>query len=380
MSNDCDIPPDYRTTIDGVLNATDVEAWDDQCAIPLTVLRHLSRAGLLCPQVPSQYGGLGSNSRLTGEITAYVGTYCSSVRSIMTSQGMAAWTIQRLGSPHQRSMYLQELTNGRLAAIAFSEAGAGSDLSEITTRIERGRESVLLNGEKTWITGARYADLLVVIARFGNDEAAAVIVPTAAEGVVIEPLNQPLGCRAGGHAKVQLNNVRLPAANVLGGCGHAMAVLITSALTFGRLSVAWGCVGIVRACLAAASAHSQTRRQFGRPIADYQLILRHLAQLVTFEHISTQACEAASKNWDSNRPSLAIDAVLAKYVSSRAAADGASTAVQIFASAGAQTGHVVARAYRDAKLMEIIEGSNEICELLIAERALTPLQDNGGNL
>lgn len=377
--SDSNIPSDYRIKIDGLLNA-DIDAWDDRCTIPLPVLHNLSSEGLLCPQVTTQYGGLGCNSQLTGAITAYVGSRCSSVRSLMTSQGMAAWTIQRLGNALQKTTYLELLTNGSLAAIAFSEADAGSDLSGMTTKIERGRDSILLTGEKTWITGARYADLLIVVGQLGAGEAAAVIVPTSADGVEIEPLNQPLGCRAAGHARVYLNEVRLPATNILGGCGHAMSVLVTTALSFGRLSVAWGCVGILRACLATASAHAQNRRQFGRPIADHQLILRHLAQLVTLEHVSTQACENASNNWDANRPSLAFDAVLAKYVSSRAAADGASTAVQVLASAGAQNGHVVARAYRDAKLMEIIEGSNEICELLLAEHALTPLQTYRGDL
>lgn len=377
--NDGTIPEEYRTKINDLLSA-EIESWDARCEIPQLVLHELSSAGLLCPQVPTQYGGLGCDSSLTGKITAYVGSRCSSVRSIMTSQGMAAWTIQRLGALPQKRVYLPALTTGSLAAVAFTEFDAGSDLSAITTQIRREGETISLTGEKIWVTGARYADLLIVIGRLGKDEAAAVVVPTSADGVDIEPISQPLGCRAAGHANVHLNKVRLDAASILGGCSYAMSVLVTSALTFGRLSVAWGCVGILRGCLTTASAHAQNRRQFGRPIADYQLILRHLAQLTVLERVSTRVCEDASGNWDSKSPTVAFDSVLAKYVSSRAAANGASMAVQILASAGALDGHLVARAYRDAKLMEIIEGSNEMCELLLADRALNQLDAHGDEL
>jgi methoxymalonate biosynthesis protein len=286
---------------------------------------------------------------------------------------MAAWTILRLGDLPQASNYLGMLTTGRIAAVAFTECDAGSDLSAITTQVSRDGENILISGEKVWVTGARYADLLIVMGRLGGHDAAAVVVPTSADGVHIEPVRQPLGCRAAGHANVRLNKVRLPAASILGGCSYAVSVLITTALTFGRLSVAWGSLGILRGCLATASVHARKRHQFGKPIADHQLIRRHLAQLVTLERVSTQVCEHVTRNWDSNAPTVAFDAVLAKYVSSKAAAKGASTAVQILASAGAENGHLVARAYRDAKLMEIIEGSNEICELLLAEHALNPL-------
>jgi methoxymalonate biosynthesis protein len=135
--------------------------------------------------------------------------------------------------------------------------------------------------------------------------------------------------------------------------------------------VAWGCVGILRACLTATTAHARTRRQFGKPLAEHQLIARHLAELLTAEQIAARACEHASDCWDRGSPDMVVSTVLAKYVSSTHAARGGAAAVQVLASAGAQDGHAVARAYRDAKLMEIIEGSNEICQLILAQHALT---------
>lgn len=345
------------------------EAWDLAGEIPLELLRKLGTRGILCAEVPVAYGGLGLGSRHNGELTAYVGSLCSSLRSILTSQGMAAWAIQRFGGRDQRRRYLAELTSGRLAAVAFSEPGAGSDLSATQTTIRPDGGSVILDGQKMWVTGARYADLIVVLGR-QDDGAALVIVPTSASGLHIEPITAPLGCRAAGHAQVRLDGVRLPAANVLGGGGQALSLIFTTALSYGRISVAWGCVGITRACLNAAIRHAKRREQSGKPLAQHQLIARHLAELFVAECVSTQVCERASQCWQSASPDMGIACMLAKHVGAGHAARSASTAVQVLGSAGTSDGHVVARAYRDAKLMEIIEGSNEICQLILAQHVL----------
>ncbi|OQO89692.1 acyl-CoA dehydrogenase [Saccharomonospora piscinae] len=354
-------------------------AWDASGRLPLDLLRDLGTRGLLCAEVPASYGGRGASSRDNGEFTAHVGGLCSSLRSIMTSQGMAAWTLQRLGDGDQRSAYLPRLTGGELAAVGFSEPGAGSDLSAIATRVRGDGESIVLDGEKVWVTGAYYADLLIVFARDGRntedagasgatDDVVAVVVPAKSAGVTIERVAEPLGCRAAGHANLRFDGVRLPSSAVLSGTG--LSLLVTTALSYGRISVAWGCVGILRACLRAAVAHAKTREQFGKPLAQHQLVAGHLADLLVAEQNAARACEHASELWQRRSPELVTATVLAKHVSAGNAARGAATAVQVLASAGASDGTAVARAYRDAKLMEIIEGSNEICRLLLAEHAV----------
>jgi methoxymalonate biosynthesis protein len=345
-------------------------SWDLAGEIPAGFLRELGARGILCAEVPAAYGGLGSSSAEAGELTAYAGGLCGSLRSVMTSHGMAAWTIQRLGDRDQRRRYLAELTSGCLAAIAFSEPQAGSDLSAMRATIQASGDSVVLEAEKIWVTGARYADYLLVLGLHGAG-AGLVVVPASAPGVSIEPVADPLGCRAAGHARVRLDHVRLPASSLLGGGGQSLPLLFTTALSYGRMSVAWGCVGVVRACLSAATSHAKQREQSGRPIAQHQLIARHLAELLIAEQVSTRICEHASRCWDSASPDMVVAAVLAKHVSAGHAARSAAAAVQVLGSAGAQDGHVVARAYRDAKLMEIIEGSNEICQLILAQHALS---------
>jgi methoxymalonate biosynthesis protein len=354
----------------GELVGDQAASWDLAGLLPEELLHKLGALGLLCAEVPSAYGGLGAGSLHNGELTAYAGGLCGSLRSVMTSQGMAAWTILRLGDRDQRHRYLARLTSGQLAAIAFSEPGAGSDLSAMQTEIRTSGDSVILDGQKIWVTGSRYADLLVVLGLQG-DGAAFVVVPASAPGVHVEPVAEPLGCRAAGHANIRFDNVRLPAANVLGGGGQSLPLLFTTALSYGRLSVAWGCVGIVRACLSAATSHAKHRTQSGKPLAQHQLVARHLAELLIAEQVSTLVCEHASQRWDNSSPDMVVAVVLAKHVSAGHAARSAAAAVQVLGSAGAQDGHVVARAYRDAKLMEIIEGSNEICQLILAQHALT---------
>jgi methoxymalonate biosynthesis protein len=348
-------------------------AWDLAGELPAGLLPKLSARGVLCAQVPAAFGGLGASSADNGELTAYVGSLCGSLRSIMTSQGMAAWTIQRFGDRDQRHRYLAELTGGQLAAVAFSEPGAGSDLSAVRTEITKAGDSVVLDGQKMWVTGARYADLLVVLGKHGEggEGAAVAVVPAAAPGVHVETIASPLGCRAAGHAHVRFDQVRLPASSVLGGGGQPLSLLFTTALSYGRISVAWGCAGIVRACLDAATGHARRREQSGQPLASHQLVARHLAELLVAEQVSTRVCEHASQCWQSASPDMGIATVLAKHVSAGHAARSAAAAVQVLGSAGAQDGHVVARAYRDAKLMEIIEGSNEICQLILAQHALS---------
>jgi len=344
-------------------------AWDLAGELPVETLRKLGAKGILCAEVPAAYGGLGASSLENGELTAFVGGLCSSLRSIMTSQGIAAWTIQRLGDRSQRHRYLADLTSGQLAAVGFSEPGAGSDLSAMQTQITVDGDSVVIDGQKIWVTGSRYADLLLILGRCG-DEGAFVMVPAQAPGVRIDRVPDPMGCRAAGHSNIQLDNVRLPLSSVLGGGGQSLPLLFTTALSFGRMSIGWGCTGIVRACLSSATSHARSRKQSGTALADHQLIARHLAELLIAEQVSTRVCEHASECWDSSSPDMVMTALLAKHVSAGHAARSAATAVQVLASAGAQDGHVVARAYRDAKMMELIEGSNEICQLVLAQHAL----------
>lgn len=342
--------------------------WDVAGEIPLDVLRGLGAEGVLCAEAHPEFGGLGLSGTDNGALTAHTGALCSSLRSVMTSQGMAAWTVQRFGDKAQRVEYLGRLTDGELAAVAFSEPRAGSDLAAMSTRIRRDGGEIVVDGTKTWITVAAYADWIVVFGRYEGGGAVA-LVPATAPGVTVTRVPDPLGCRAAGHATVELDGVRLPEEHLLAVTGLPVVMMTTIALTYGRLSVAWGCVGILRACVEAVARHAGQREQFGKPLLQHQLVARHLAELYAAERTATFACEQASRAWDTGSPEQVPASVLAKHVAAGNAARGAASALQVLASSAATGGHVVERAYRDAKLMEVIEGSNEICQLILAEHA-----------
>ncbi|AZK92757.1 MULTISPECIES: acyl-CoA dehydrogenase family protein [Streptomyces] len=361
--------PDHQALLTGLVGDR-AAGWDVSGELPRDLLVRLGAEGLLCAEVEAGYGGLGLGSRGNGELTAHVGSLCSSLRSVMTSQGMAAWTVLRIGGTAQRETYLKELTSGKLAAVGFSERQAGSDLSAIRTRVRIEGDTAVVDGHKVWTTAAAYADHLVVFGLQEDGSGAVVVVPSDTAGLRVERVPNPSGCRAAGHAHLYFDGVRVPADAVLAGSGASLPMLVAVSLAYGRTSVAWGCLGILRACTAAATAHAKSREQFGQPLAGHQLVAGHLADLWTAEQIAARVCEHASDLWDEGSPEAVTATVLAKHVAAERAAAGAALAAQILASAGAIEGHVVERAYRDAKLMEIIEGSSEMSRMMLARHAL----------
>ncbi len=228
---------------------------------------------------------------------------------------------------------------------------------------------MVLNGHKVWSTAAVYADVVVVFGRY-QDGAAAVVVPTDTPGVTVKPVAQPLGCRAAGHADVVLDGVRLPVSRVLSGTSQSLGLLTTIALTYGRLSVAWGCVGIIRGCLRAAASHARRRSSSASRWPCTSSSPGTCRSCSSPSRPPPGCASTPPTAGTAPPPSCRARRCLAKYVAAGHAAHAAATAVQVLASAGSVDGEPVARAYRDAKLLQIIEGSDEICQLILAERAL----------
>jgi methoxymalonate biosynthesis protein len=351
-----------------LLSRAEADQWDRDGSIPADVIAEFAGRGLLGAQIDTAYGGLGLSALENGHLTASVGEVCSSLRSVFTSHGMASSAVQLFGNPAQREHYLSLLASaGAIGATAFTEPDAGSDLTAMRTQITVQGDSVTVDGDKRWVTAGAYASHLAVFGRHGNG-GAVVMVPLDAAGVRIEERPAPMGCRAAGHVHVTLRDVVLPISALLTRSKEApLGFLVSRTLAYGRMSVAWGCVGVLRACLAAAARRSIDRVQFGRPIAQHQLVARHIAELRIAEHTATLACERAAEGVDARSPEAHIDVVLAKHIAARSSVAGASRAMQVLASAGMDDAGLISRAYRDSKVMELIEGSNEICELMLAE-------------
>jgi alkylation response protein AidB-like acyl-CoA dehydrogenase len=346
------------------------EAYDQAGYIPEELLDRIAAAGLWAPFLPVEVGGAGMDMVTLGEVHEEVGRGCSSVRSLLTVHTMLSWTVQRWGSPAQREKWTPSLASGRvLGAFCLSEPGAGTDAAGITTTAVQTGDGWVLNGGKKWITGGQRADLYLVFARTAAS-IGAFLVPRESAGVEVRPIDDMLGTRASMLAEVTFDDVVLDADALLGpSSGFTAGMVLTGTLDLGRYSVAAGSVGIIQACLEASATYASAREVGGQVLRDLPLIQAKLSDMVTDVRAARLLLAEAGRLKDAGEASTIMATWVAKYFASTAAARHASEAVQIHGANGCSPDYPVARFYRDAKVMEIIEGSNEIQRITIAGQA-----------
>jgi len=337
--------------------------------LPEELLERMSQARLWAPFLPLELGGTALDLVTLGELHEEVGRGCSSVRSLLTVHTMLSWAVARWGTAEQRQRWGQELASGEtLGAFCLSEPGAGSDATGIQTTAVRTADGWVLNGTKTWITNGQRADLYLVFARVGAS-IAAFLVPRALPGVGVRAIPEILGTRASMLAQVSFHDVELGPDALLGPSGFSSGMVLTGTLDLGRYSVAAGSVGIIQACLDACASYTTQRSVGGTAIRDYQLIQAKVSDMVTDVRAGRLLVAEAGRLKDAGEPATIVATWVAKYFASTAAARHAAEAVQVHGANGCSGNYPVARLYRDAKVMEIIEGSNEIQRITIAAEA-----------
>jgi alkylation response protein AidB-like acyl-CoA dehydrogenase len=337
--------------------------------VPAATLGRLAEIGAWGALVPAGDGGLGLDLATVVVLHEEVGRGCSSVRSLLTVHGMVSWSVARWGGEHVRARWLPSLVSGStLGAFCLTEPGAGSDAAGTASTAAEHAGGWRLNGRKQWVTGGLIAGLFLVFARTSRGMSA-FLVPADAPGLSIRPAADLLGTRASMVAEVDLDDCEVPAEALLGPDGFALATVLSAALDIGRLSVAAGCVGILQACLDTSVNHSARRRQGGAPLSDRQLVRRMVTDMATDTVAARLLCERAAGLRDAGDPDATTAILMAKYFASTAAMRAATDAVQIHGAAGCTERSDVARYLRDAKVMEIIEGSSEIQQILIADAA-----------
>ncbi|TDC63755.1 acyl-CoA dehydrogenase [Micromonospora sp. KC207] len=343
--------------------------FDQAGHIAQDTLDRIGAAGLWAPFLPVEYGGRGASMLTLGHIHEEVGRACSSVRSLLTVHGMVSWAVLRFGSPQQREHWLPRLATGAvLAAFCLSEPGAGSDAAGLTAQATRGPQGWVVDGHKKWITGGQRADLFLVFARTGSG-IGAFLVPRGTPGVIVTPIDGMLGTRGSMLAEVRLDGAVAGPDALVGPDGFAAGMVMTGVLDLGRYSVAAGSVGILQACLDASARHAAQREVSSGRLRDLQLIQAKLSDMVTDTRAARLLYEEAGRLKDRGDAATLMATWVAKYFASVAAARHAAEAVQIHGALGCGPGHPVERLYRDAKVMEIIEGSNEIQRITIASDA-----------
>ena len=353
--------------------ATHVEphasAWEREQGFPREIVSTMAKKGYLGSLLPREYGGQGWDVVTFGLLNEAFGRSSSSLTSVFTVQSMVAMAVLKWGTRDQKQTWLPRLATGEaVAAFAMTEPDTGSDLTSLRTEFVRrpGGETLLVNGTKRWITCAQIANVFLV---FGNleQQSVACLVPRSTAGVTVEPIREMLGFRAAGLGKVTLANVEVPATSIVGKAGFALSHVMPIGLQYGRISTATSALGLTRGCFEESLKYASERTVAGRHLGEIGMIRSLIARMGTDVEAGGLLCHLACRAEDERAPEAFQAALTAKYFTSQAAVRAASDAIQIRGAAGCQEASPTARHYGSAKIMEIIEGTTQVHEDLLAK-------------
>ncbi|GAB3900769.1 acyl-CoA dehydrogenase family protein [Microbispora bryophytorum] len=345
--------------------------WERSGRYPEEIVRRFAQLGLFGITVPEEYGGLALDRVSFALVFEEIARGWMGVAGILGSHSLSTWMIAAYGTDEQRRHYLPDLATGaRRTGIALTEPGAGTDLQGIATRAVRDGDHYVVTGTKTWITNARHADPLPVLVKTSIETPAhrgmsVLLVDAASEGLTVSRDLPKLGYKGTETCEVVLDGVRVPASRLLGGAEGRGMQQVLSALELGRLNIAARAVGVAQCAYDAALGYARERHAFGQPIAGFQAIQLKLADMAT----DIQAARLMTY-WAAVRSEagpVRSEAAMAKYFASETALRTTMEAMRIHGGYGYSQEFVVERLYRDAPLMAIGEGTNDVQRLIIAK-------------
>jgi alkylation response protein AidB-like acyl-CoA dehydrogenase len=370
-------PMDFELTRDQELIRGTARAFAEAEIVPYA--REWDRAEEMDPAVVGKLAEVGYLAAWELDAISYclvmeeLGRADSSVRGIVSvNVGLVGKTIAAWGTDAQREEWLARLGSGEtLGCYALTEPGSGSDPASLATRAVRDGDDWIISGSKMFITLGTWAGVALVFARTGGAGARGItcfVVPTASQGFVARPIKGKLGLRAQDTGELFLDAVRVPDSARLGDEGEGFKVAM-SALDTGRISLAAGSVGIAQGCVDASVAYGRSRRQFGRPIAGFQLVQELLADMAVETDAARLLTWRAAALADAGAVHT-LESSVAKYYASEAAVRAANAAVQVHGGYGYVDEYPVGKYLRDARVTTLYEGTSQIQKLIIG-RALT---------
>ncbi len=344
------------------------ELWDAEHQFPLEAVAAMGELGLFGLPFPEMYGGHDADFLTFCIAVEEIARVDSSVAiTLEAAVGLGANPIFAFGTEEQKRRWLPDLLSGRaLAAFALTEPDAGSDAAATRTRAVRDGDEWVIDGTKAFITnsGTPITALITVTARTSEDGISTIVVPAGTPGLVVEPAYRKMGWRASDTHGLRFESCRVPSDNLLGEPGRGLQQFL-SILDDGRIAIAAMSLGVATACLEQSLEYAIQRAAFGRPIGANQAVAFKIADLQVAVEAARLLTYRAAWLRDTGRP-FKHAAAQAKLFASEAAVDATRVATQVFGGAGVIEGTAVARFYRDAKILEIGEGTSEVLRLVIA--------------
>ncbi|HAT1772996.1 TPA: acyl-CoA dehydrogenase family protein [Legionella pneumophila] len=341
--------------------------FDKEQNIPRDFFYTLAQNGFLGACIPKQFGGQEWDELTIGLMHESFAKELCSLANILTVLGMVSKSLLQFGSKAQKQIWLPRIASGEtLAALALTESNIGSDLEHVETQLLDAGDEFILKGSKKYITLGQIADLFLVLANC-QGQPTAVLVEKDTPGLMISPMSNFLGLRSNMLAEIFFDNCRIPKTNLLGSIGIGFTYVIQTALDEGRYTTAYGCVGLGQACLDAARSYTQERKQFDRRLDEHQLIQKMITEMVVRVKAARELCFYAGELRQQKNPAYIAETLIAKYVASKMVVFVSNHALQLFGAAGFDEAYPVERYYRDAKVMEIIEGTSQMHEILISK-------------
>jgi alkylation response protein AidB-like acyl-CoA dehydrogenase len=343
---------------------------------PTEIVESMKKLGLFGLAIPEEYGGLAADTVSFALTFEEISRGWMGIAGILGSHSVSSWMIARHGTPEQREAYLPELATGeRRTGIALTEPGAGTDLQGISTVARRNGDEYVVTGTKTWITNARHADPLPVLVKTDPTAEPAhrgmsiLLVAADSEGYEVTQDIGKLGYKGPESCEVVLDGVRVPASQLLGGVEGRGLQQALSSLETGRINIAARSVGIAQRAYDEALVYARDRTAFSQPIGDFQAVQLRLAEIaVQLQAARLMTYWAASRMDDGVR--MDTESGMAKIFASETALQCATDAMRIHGGYGYSTEFEVERLYRDAPLMSIGEGTNDVLRTVVARSLL----------
>ena len=347
--------------------------WERAGRYPAEIVKRLRELGLFGLNVPEEYGGLGADRVSYALAFEEIARAWLGAAGLFGPHSVACWLIARNGTHQQKERYLPKMATGELrSGIALTEPGAGTDLQGITTTATKDGDHYVVSGTKTWITNARVAGVLPVLVKTAKDAGKAhrgmsvLLVDTGSPGFTVGRDLPKLGYKGPETCELVLDQVRVPADGLLGGEeGHGLQQILNG-LEIGRINIAARAVGVAQAAYEAALGYARERRAFGQPISDFQAIQLKIADMATEIQAARLLTYWAAAKSDGGGGRVDMEAGMAKMYASEVAIKCALESMRIHGAYGYSAEFVVERLYRDAPLMAIGEGTNDIQRLVIA--------------